>query len=818
MASYYRDENLDALPRIAQQHGLMDSHLRSSLRRLDDPLNERWLHNRSAPAPTTTLHSPSPPLGGPSSHSTHKLVHDLHDQVKFFKSELEKKDRLISELTSAESPRIRRSYDDTTKIDTLYEAELRRSKDAAYRLAAESSRSELAGLQLKCDRLQSETRELESRLAAKELTIQELRSENVALKESETRQAALIASFRERLHKLESETGSLETVQTRGEITIATLQRDNREQQSRIVELESLVRSMQTERDEASRSARITEARITELNLEICKALGLEGHSPVGFAAKVNELVQENLILKGKLTTLTDHLGSAELESKASRETIMRLVSEISREQKSVSSTVLSIESMRAERDAAVIRKNELEREVQILRDRIDANQKAWNTTRQELEHRDNRASTMVHELKTHQYNAQVAETTLRAFKESLASLLSDGGSLCDDSEEAIKERVRLLHMRTHERHGQVDSLENKVKSLNEHLDSQVSLHQAAIRRAKEAEDELEHLKIKFCGLEGDLASTSLLRDSLRTDKERRMASIMKMDQMALDVGYDMTGDALMSRAEQLVRLESDAVADKTTTVYNLQRKIKNLKEQLESKDLHLELLRKKIHNLEEGLHGRSGLQKDRDDLEYSYKRSRKENERLRGLLGTARETIKDLKSQLLDTSNLKLLTLHQREKIDVLESDMDKLERTREKQARKITGIKQELEFTEHEKSEERGRLATTLAQVENELRATRQLLEETSRRERQLVDFRQVIARMLGLDVNSLAVPDYEVIARLEKVIQAHHSHTLTSHTLQQSMSDTDIGLGYGAGTRRSRARSLSPSRRRHIHTTKF
>ncbi|XP_070577183.1 coiled-coil domain-containing protein 170-like isoform X4 [Ptychodera flava] len=688
MASYYRDENLDALPRIAQQHGLMDSHLRSSLRRLDDPLNERWLHNRSAPAPTTTLHSPSPPLGGPSSHSTHKLVHDLHDQVKFFKSELEKKDRLISELTSAESPRIRRSYDDTTKIDTLYEAELRRSKDAAYRLAAESSRSELAGLQLKCDRLQSE----------------------------------------------------------------------------------------------------------------------------------VNELVQENLILKGKLTTLTDHLGSAELESKASRETIMRLVSEISREQKSVSSTVLSIESMRAERDAAVIRKNELEREVQILRDRIDANQKAWNTTRQELEHRDNRASTMVHELKTHQYNAQVAETTLRAFKESLASLLSDGGSLCDDSEEAIKERVRLLHMRTHERHGQVDSLENKVKSLNEHLDSQVSLHQAAIRRAKEAEDELEHLKIKFCGLEGDLASTSLLRDSLRTDKERRMASIMKMDQMALDVGYDMTGDALMSRAEQLVRLESDAVADKTTTVYNLQRKIKNLKEQLESKDLHLELLRKKIHNLEEGLHGRSGLQKDRDDLEYSYKRSRKENERLRGLLGTARETIKDLKSQLLDTSNLKLLTLHQREKIDVLESDMDKLERTREKQARKITGIKQELEFTEHEKSEERGRLATTLAQVENELRATRQLLEETSRRERQLVDFRQVIARMLGLDVNSLAVPDYEVIARLEKVIQAHHSHTLTSHTLQQSMSDTDIGLGYGAGTRRSRARSLSPSRRRHIHTTKF
>ncbi|XP_078000204.1 coiled-coil domain-containing protein 170-like isoform X3 [Glandiceps talaboti] len=699
--SYYRsrEDPLDSLPHIPRHASLLESHHRvhSPTRIVDDSIvldrlaDERWIHNRSAPS--ALLRSPSPPVR-PTTHSTHKLVHELHDQVKLYKSELEKKDRLISELSSTESPRLRRAFDDTTKIDTFYESELRRSKDPHYRLEVETSRSELAALQIKHDRLQSE----------------------------------------------------------------------------------------------------------------------------------LSDLVQENLLLRGKLTTLTDHLSSAELESKASRETIMRLVSEISREQKSTSSTILSIESLRSERDSSILRRNELEREVQLLKERINANQRAWDSTRMELEQRDTRVTSMDRELKNHQYNAQVAMTTLKAFKESLATILSDSYFVCSDSEDAIKERVTQLQVKDHQKYAQVDILDNKVRSLNDQLDSQVKLYQAAINRAKEAEDELDLLKARLSGVEGELTSTAVFRDGLRSEKERymkflqRLAAIMKMDHMALDVGFDMTGDALMSRAEQLVRLEGDAVHDKTTAIYNLQRKVKNLKEQLESKDLHLDLLRKKINNLEGGLVGRSDLQKDRDDLDYSYRRVRKENERLRGLLGTARETIRDLKAQLLDTSNLKLMSLQQREKIEILVNEIDKLEKTREKQARKLTGIKQELVFTEHETTEERSRISLTLGQLENELRATKALLEETARRERQLVDFRQVVARMLGMDINTLAVPDYEIIARMEKLIQAHHTHALTTHSLEHSLTDLDPALGLGPSPRRSRARSLSPSRRRHIHTTKY
>lgn len=103
------------------------------------------------------------------------------------------------------------------------------------------------------------------------------------------------------------------------------------------------------------------------------------------------------------------------------------------------------------------------------------------------------------------------------------------------------------------------------------------------------------------------------------------------------------------------------------------------------------------------------------------------------------------------------------------------------------------------------------------------------------QLLDLRQVLARMLGLDVNNLAVPDYEIIARLEKLILANQSNAATVVALDTALEDVSDGFRVGYenakrtwGTRsrspvkvtrsmgsrsmgRSRARSMSPSRRR-------
>ena len=82
---------------------------------------------------------------------------------------------------------------------------------------------------------------------------------------------------------------------------------------------------------------------------------------------------------------------------------------------------------------------------------------------------------------------------------------------------------------------------------------------------------------------------------------------------------------------------------------------VKTLKQQLESKDLHLDLMRKKVATLEEGVAGRSIIQREKDDQEWNYRKLSKENDRLRGELANARRLVMELKAEMTDLSNLKV-------------------------------------------------------------------------------------------------------------------------------------------------------------------
>ena len=57
--------------------------------------------------------------------------------------------------------------------------------------------------------------------------------------------------------------------------------------------------------------------------------------------------MSENLTLRGKVSTLEEQSGNSELEAKASRESIQRLVAEINKEQKSNVDNINAVEKMR---------------------------------------------------------------------------------------------------------------------------------------------------------------------------------------------------------------------------------------------------------------------------------------------------------------------------------------------------------------------------------------------------------------------------------------------------------------------------------------
>jgi len=86
--------------------------------------------------------------------------------------------------------------------------------------------------------------------------------------------------------------------------------------------------------------------------------------------------------------------------------------------------------------------------------------------------------------------------------------------------------------------------------------------------------------------------------------------------------------------------------------------------------------------------------------------------------------------------------------------------------------------------------------------------------------LELRLVIARMLGLDVTTLTVPDYEIISRLEKLILANQANGTNAVVLDNAIADLNGGFQAGyhhasrslntAARHRGRARSLSPRRR--------
>jgi ABC-type cobalamin transport system ATPase subunit len=58
----------------------------------------------------------------------------------------------------------------------------------------------------------------------------------------------------------------------------------------------------------------------------------------------------------------------------------------------------------------------------------------------------------------------------------------------------------------------------------------------------------------------------------------------MAINVAAVDVGLDGMADTILTRAEQLVKNESTELVDRKSHIFNLQRKLKIMKDQLDGK------------------------------------------------------------------------------------------------------------------------------------------------------------------------------------------------------------------------------------------
>ncbi|XP_054018480.1 coiled-coil domain-containing protein 170 [Dryobates pubescens] len=479
-----------------------------------------------------------------------------------------------------------------------------------YRTAAETAQSELAALSVKYESARSELLELRSRMVSKEASFQELKAEAETYKENNARQMSLLLSLQTRIQEMEEEVCELTASKNQAELTAQVAFKENWDLKEKLHEQDTKLNKYLNECEESMTQASKISRKYEELLKQLSGFLDTdirEKEKPQEYLmSKVSEICKENLTLKDQVSALQEAINVHEVESKASRETIMKLVSEVTKEQ------------------------------------------------------------------------------------EQAAGYYKDMGKLS-----------KFLKF-------------------------------------------LEQLNEK-----------------------------MHLDSLAAEVGFDMNVDAILARVEQLVKLEGDAVIENKTMAYSLRRKLKTQKEKLESKELHVKLLRQKITQLEEEKQVRTALAVERDEANLAVRKLHKTIESIQKQLDLARETNTDLKAKLSETSELKIKTLEQSRTIEELSKSQGKLERMKEKAEKQLASVKSELLLKEREATEDKEKNLNMLEAVTSEMKVLKTTLAELAKRERQLADFREVVSRMLGLDIASLALPDYEIITCLEGLIHCHQHH---------------------------------------------
>lgn len=674
-----------------------------------------------------------------------------------------------------------------------------------YRQAAETAQTDLAAEKVVSSGLQQELRDAQHRISEKEQQMIEFKCEIESNKQNAARQTALVQSLRDRIREAEDQVVEKENFANRSDVTISSMRKEMHTLQDRLQQVESSLKHHIAAEEEATSQAKKWESKYGEMRTQFIKALQLDlseaaSTSMQSLLGKVAELARERNSLQEKANSLSRNLHESNLESKASRETIMRLVSEVGQEKKSANQSQEAISSLTRERD--VLQQTIREREIESdrLKHQLAASQDAWSVTKKQLDEKQNKLTEMEQTLQTSEYTGQSAHSRLHNFKRHLAELIGGTDESVAAEEEIIVSRVKILARDYRDLKGKEESLRVQLKNLSDELESQRNLHRTTLKRANEAESQLKENQERVTGLEGELLTSDVERDQMKEDKRKfvsfceKLARVMKLDEIANDVGLDVNGDALLARGEQLVKLETDALDDRKTTIYNLQRRVKWSKQQIESKDLHLGLLKKKVNELEDLLREKGRVEVERDENSLRYKKLVKHNDKLQRELLDCKKEITSLKAKLLEASELRMRTLEQGKTIEELENTVNKLAKSKHKTNTELHDLRNELEMTETEAREKKAQTSKTLQQLSSELQTTKQALDESRDREKQLLDFRQVLARLLGLDINTLSVPDYEIISRLERLVQAHHAHSITTHSLEASLQDMESGFRAG------------------------
>lgn len=134
-----------------------------------------------------------------------------------------------------------------------------------------------------------------------------------------------------------------------------------------------------------------------------------------------------------------------ETETQANRATLQQMSNQLNSYDHGHLNHRFQLDSIRAERDAAINDREAMRKELENVQSRLDSIQKAWQNTRSELDQRENHFSTNELQFKQLENDLNYVKSCFEAFKQQVAQLLSDGYVKVEAKEDEVKEKIQLL-------------------------------------------------------------------------------------------------------------------------------------------------------------------------------------------------------------------------------------------------------------------------------------------------------------------------------------------------------------------------------------
>nr|KAF7438528.1 hypothetical protein H0235_000919 [Vespula pensylvanica] len=642
-------------------------------------------------------------------------------------------------------------------------------------------RSELAALEYKRDRLMFE--EMKNTVRSRDQRVVELQVEADQLREQAARQNSIELEERER---------NLYANQGRNEITIQGLQRDVKYHEEKVRECEKKIRQLEHNLSEEIQLKERARLNLQDFVRRLAHALNVEycetaHHSPEVVIHKAEELVQEVNRLRNRGTTIETQLSGIENDFRSCRDSLDRITTEKEQLQRQVSTQLVDLERLRQEKECLEMQHRVAEREMNDLRDKlVNANRSITSATGN-ISNQEALICQLRDDLKNREEKEQRLQTELRHLLESLAILLSTPSRFVESHENAIKDRIREILAESKDQALKIQNLREKVNAATESANRQSEMLETSMMKMRHLEEERSSLEAKIHKLEAELTSCELTKESLRRDKQtfttflERLGKAMQMEEISEDIGIELQTESLLVRAEQLARLETDKLVDKTSVVYQLQRRVRTLREQLQRRDLHLDLLRRKLSLQEDSVRIKTLLQSERDEANLRAKKLTKQVERLQSQFSEEKSRNRELSAQLTEAADYKIAALERSRKIEELQKRLVESEMLRTRYTRKLSMLKEQMRTTSETAEQERSINDHSLQLLRDELAQVKQNLTEVTRRESQLQSFRVSIVKLLS---EPICTPDYEIITRLQKMVAAHRDFTMLSRRYDEPL----------------------------------